>query len=192
MRIAWFLFAAANAAFAADPDLTIYNQNFAVVRDSVALELKPGANRVQYQGVTLYLEPDSVTLRDPAGKVSLQILEQSYRADPVSMGALLTRYEGQTIDFLARGPETTSIIRGKIVRAGSAGQPVFHNPYAPHGAPPAQAIVEVDGKLRFELPGMPLFPSLSSGSILKPTLDWTLHASTSAKLTAECRTSRPE
>ena len=33
---------------AADPSLTIYNQNFAVVRDSVPLELKAGVNEVRY------------------------------------------------------------------------------------------------------------------------------------------------
>ena len=31
-------------ALAADPSLTIYNQNFAVVRDTVALDLKAGLN----------------------------------------------------------------------------------------------------------------------------------------------------
>jgi hypothetical protein len=34
------------AVFAADPALTIYNQNFAVVRDSIHLDLKAGINDV--------------------------------------------------------------------------------------------------------------------------------------------------
>ena len=83
----------------AQPALTIYNQNFAVVRDTVPLDLKAGANAVRYAGATAQVEPDSVILRDPAGKHSLQILEQNYRNDPVSEPLLLSLFEGKTIDF---------------------------------------------------------------------------------------------
>ena len=46
------------------PSLTIYNQNFFVARDHVTLDLKPGANHIDFAGVTAHLEPDSVILRD--------------------------------------------------------------------------------------------------------------------------------
>ena len=46
------------------PALTIYNQNLAVVRTSVDLDLKPGNNEVTTTKVTSQLEPDSVVLRD--------------------------------------------------------------------------------------------------------------------------------
>ena len=79
-----FFGAAATFAASAQPALTIYNQDFAVVRDTVPLDLKSGANAVIYSGATAQVEPDSVILRDPAGRHSLQILEQNYRNDPVS------------------------------------------------------------------------------------------------------------
>jgi len=72
-------------AIFAQPALTIYNQNFAVVRDTVPLDLKAGLNSVRYAGATAQVEPDSVILRDPAGRHSLQILEQNYRNDHVSL-----------------------------------------------------------------------------------------------------------
>lgn len=40
------------------PALTVYNQNFAVVRDHVEFELVEGTNRVTFAGVTTSLEPD--------------------------------------------------------------------------------------------------------------------------------------
>ena len=43
------------AAFAADPALTIYNQNFAVVRDTVPLDLKDGVNDVSFADTTAHL-----------------------------------------------------------------------------------------------------------------------------------------
>ena len=49
----------------------------------------------------------------------------------------------------------------------------------------AQPIIEVDGKLRFSLPGTPLFPQLGDDTILKPTIDWQLNADKPGKLDAE-------
>src|SRR6187551_91797 len=84
---------------AAPPALTIYNQNFAVVRDTVPLDLKAGVNDVRFTDTTVHLETDSVILRDPAGKIALQVLEQNYRNDPVTQELLLSLFEGKTIDF---------------------------------------------------------------------------------------------
>jgi hypothetical protein len=70
-------------ARAAEPQLTIYNQNFAVDRVLIPLNLKSGENRVQYTDTTARLEPTSVILRDPSGGHVLRILEQNYRADAV-------------------------------------------------------------------------------------------------------------
>lgn len=167
------------AALTADPSLTIYNQNFAVVRDSVGLDLKSGVNEVRFTGATAHLEPDSVILRDPAGKRSLQILEQNYRNDPVSEPLLLSLFEGKTIDFLdTRMKDNTQIrelIPGKIIRSG----------YVPGGGGGEQPIIEVDGKVRFSLPGQPLFPSLGDDTVLKPTLHWLLRADKPGQFDAE-------
>ena len=72
---ALLFFAATCVLFGQDhqPALTIYNGNFVVVREHVPLELKTGTNQIDYNGVTSHLEPDSVILRDPAGR-ALQIL----------------------------------------------------------------------------------------------------------------------
>ena len=142
--------------------LTIYNQNFAVVRQNVPLSLTSGLNHINFTGATARLEPDSVVLRDPSGKRVLQILEQNYRNDPISQALLLSYYEGQTIDFLVKNYQRPDeIVKGKIVRSG----------YVP-GGQSTEPIIEVDGKLRFQLPGEPMFPALSDGTILKPTLSW--------------------
>jgi hypothetical protein len=91
------------------PALTIYNQNFFVAREYVALDLKAGVNRAQYVGVAAHLEPDSVILRDPGGR-ALQILEQNYRNDPISQELLLSLYEGKTIDFLVQRGDKQELV----------------------------------------------------------------------------------
>ena len=84
----------------AQPAITVYNENFGVVRDTVSLNLNAGLSDVSYSGVTAQLEPESVILRDPSGAVALSVVEQSYRGDPVDQQRLLQMFEGQTIRFL--------------------------------------------------------------------------------------------
>ena len=170
--------AAATLTALAQPSLTIYNQNFAVVRDTVPLDLKAGANAVRYAGATAQVEPDSVILRDPAGRHSLQILEQNYRNDPVSQELLLSLFEGKTIDFeklrMKDNTEVSELIPGKIIRSG----------FVPGGGN-EQPIIEVNGKLQFSLPGQPLFPDLGSDTILKPAFNWLLQSDKSGAFDAE-------
>src|SRR5258708_13685580 len=98
--------------------LTIYNQNFFVARDHLTLDLKPGANHIDFAGVTAHLEPDSVILRDLTGR-PLQILEQSYRADPISQEMLLSFYEGKTIDFKVQRADKFETFPATIIRIGN-------------------------------------------------------------------------
>ncbi len=162
-------------SLAAGPALTIYNQNFAVVRETIPFDLKEGVNLVNFAGVTTQLEPDSVVLRDVTGKIGLGILEQSYRADAASQGLLLSLNEGKTLDFLVTDQNAKEyVVKGRVIRSGYRA-----------GGEAAMPIIEVDGKLRFSLPGQPVFPALGDGTILQPTLSWQLNAAQAGKLDAE-------
>ncbi|MFH0980316.1 MAG: hypothetical protein V2A79_02095 [Planctomycetota bacterium] len=178
---------------AADPALTIYNQNFAVVRETIPLDLRPGINTICFSETTAHLEPDSVILRDPTGRQPLRIVEQNFRGDPVSQGLLLSLYEGKTIDFLVHPDKTVS---GRIVRSGYvphySAMSRYGQQYAQRQGQRAsgsegqgEPIVEVDGQLRFGLPGQPLFPELTDETILQPTLNWLIETDRTGKLDAE-------
>jgi hypothetical protein len=185
----------AAVAGAADPALTIYNQNFAVVREVIPLDLQPGTNRVQFAGATAHVEPDSVILRDPAGRRAIQILEQNYRGDPLSQALLLSLFEGKTIEFIVGlGNGTTKLVSGKIVRSGYVphsaaysryGSQYAANQYAMTADGGGQPIVEIDGKLMFQMPGQPVFPTLGADTVLKPTLDWVIQSAERARFDAE-------
>src|SRR5579872_1550960 len=174
---------------AISPALTIYNQQFAVVRNGLTLDLKPGQNHVEVTDISGHLEPDSVMLRSLDEGRRLRILEQNYRNDPVSEQLLLSLYEGKTIDFL-QGDKT--IVQGKIIRSGfvphatvAYGQRYYQAQaaYMQQGA--GQPVIEVNGKLQFSLPGQPLFPALADDTVLKPTLSWELDTDKPGKATAE-------
>ena len=114
-------------------------------------------------------------LRDPAGKIDFRVLEQSYRADVVSQALLLTLHEGRELDFLVRDRDAREhTVRGKVIRGG-------HQP----GGEPVAPIIEVEGKVRFSLPGEPLFPALGGDGVLRPTLSWRLASAAAADFEAE-------
>jgi hypothetical protein len=172
---ALLLLAAASFSYAADPALTIYNGGYAVVRETLPIDLKSGVNQVSFAGVTAQVEADSVILRDIKGKAEFQILEQSYRNDPVSQAMLLSLFEGKTLEFNRREVNKPDrVIMGKVVRSGFVPGGEFVEP-----------IIEVDGKLQFSLPGSPVFPSLGDDNVLKPTLNWKLNSASSGKIDAE-------
>jgi hypothetical protein len=162
----------------ASPDtaaITIY-KDFAVVRSTIDLDLKAAITDVATTKVTRQLEPDSVVLRSLNGK-PVNVLEQDYDAAVIDQNRLLRQYEGRSIDFqslIYRSDQegqrlvTTS---GKIVRAPDNKG--------------LQPIIEVDGKLQFQLPGMPIFPSSADSLLLKPTLRWNIGSESAAHFPAE-------
>lgn len=197
MRIV-VLFAAVLATSAhAQTQLTIYNQNFATVKEQRALDLQQGENEVRVTDITAHLEPDSVVLRDLKNPGALQILEQNYESDPLSEGLLLRKSEGKTLDFEITLPQTgeKKIVRGKILRSGYVphqsamqryGQQYYYQQVAMANVQGGgQPIVEVDGKIQFGLPGKPIFDALDPQAFLKPTLLWRLWTDKAGKRDCE-------
>lgn len=150
--------------------LTIYNQNFAVARTTLDLDLKPGSNEITTTQVTRQVEPDSVVLRDPAGKHDFAIMEQNYDAAVVTQEWLLEKYEGKTIDF-----QSTESVDGQLKVAHTPGKIL-------RASPP---LIEVNGTMAFQLPGTPHFPASTDGLLLKPTLRWQITADKAAHFPAE-------
>ncbi len=170
----------------AETQLTIYNQNFATVKETRALDLSQGESEVRMTDITAHLEPDSLVLRDLKAPDAIRILEQNYESDPLSEGLLLRKSEGKTLSFEITMPQTgeKKIVKGKVLRSGyiphTAALQRYGQQYAmtqmvysqPQGG--GQPIVEVDGKILFGLPGKPVFDALDPKAFLKPTLLWRL------------------
>ncbi len=165
--------------------LTIYNQNFAVARTFINLDLHSGINEITSSEVTSRLEPDSVVLRDPLGKRTIHVVEQNYDSAVVSQEWLLQKYEGKTIDFQVATPQGTKIVPGRIIRAGYFRQAEYSFDGQMLNGQSAQPLIEVDGRMQFQLPGTPLFPSATDGLLLKPTLRWQINSETNARFSAE-------
>jgi len=149
---------------AGGPQVTIYNDGFATVKEDRTLTLQEGVSEVRVTDMSRQLEPDSVMLRelskDPFG---IRILEQSFINDPLTEGLLLYQLEGETIRFEEKREDgTIKETSGKLIRSG----------YVPGAGSSEQPIVETDGEVRFSLPGQPVFEGIDSAAFLKPSLVW--------------------
>ena len=94
--------------------LTIYNEDFAVARATIPLNLHAGSNEVLTTNVTSQLEPDSVVLRDPTGRNPINVAEQNYDAAVVNQQWMLEKYEGKTIEFQIQTESQFATEEGKI------------------------------------------------------------------------------
>jgi hypothetical protein len=178
---------------AEDVSVTVYNQNFGVVKQGLTLDLKRGENTVTVSDMARHLQEDSVMLRDKNNPKAFKILEQNFEADPLSEQQLLFKNEGNIIDFKTfTYDETTKankevIKKAKLIRSGyvpheqaygrygssyAMSQSRYSSPYSGSG----QAIVEIDGKLVFGLPGTPIFNNLGTDSFIKPTVLWKIQS----------------
>ena len=162
------------AAFAAaGPQVTIYNDGFATVKEDRTLSLAEGVSEVRVTDMSRQLEPDSVMLRElsptPFG---VKILEQSFINDPLTEGLLLYQMEGKTLRFEEKREDgTVKEHVGKLIRSG----------YVPGGGS-EQPIVEEAGAVRFSLPGQPVFEGIDPNAFLKPALVWQI----ASKKAGEC------
>ena len=186
MRCLLFFLVLAVATAQAQTQLTVYNDNFAAVKQTRTLTLTRGENEIRVSDITAHLEPESVIVRALRQADSVRILEQNYESDPLSQGLLLRKSEGKLLDFEITLPQTGEkrIIQGRILRSGyvphTAAFQRYGNQYAyrqvayanPQGG--GEPIVEVDGKIQFGLPGKPIFDALDPQAFLKPTLLWRL------------------
>ena len=173
--------------------LTIYNQDFAVIRTPIDLDLHAGTTDVSATNVTAQVEPDSVVLRDVTGKRPIHILEQNYDGALRVQSQMLAKFEGKAIDFsIQMSDGTVKLVQGRIVRAGYVpqfdlleryGQQYYYQ--TQQGQQQQEPLIEVEGKLRYGLPGVPQFPADAPGLTLRPTLRWLIESERPAKFAAE-------
>lgn len=172
-------------------ELTVYNQDFALVKEERKAELNKGINSVRLEEVPAYIDPTSVRIKSVNFPGSLRIIEQSYDFDTVSYGKLLEKYLGREIEIHQIVDAKTGEVRIKQARLLSSGyspqprnrgfgmQQVYNYNYS------GQPLFEIDGKIHTQATGTLVLPALPEGLILKPMLSWQLEAQKAGSQTVE-------
>jgi hypothetical protein len=136
--------------------ITIYNQNFGLVKDVRELSLPLGVHHVWFEGVAAQIDPTSVSIRSLSAPDKLSVLEQNFEYDLISPRRLMEKYLGQTVELVRTVEDQEETVEGKLI--GTEGGYVY----------------EIDGKIAINPPGRVVLPTLPKGLISKPSLVWML------------------
>jgi hypothetical protein len=138
--------------------VTIYNSNFALVREERRLSLVKGRVELAFADVSAHIQPETVHLRALDAPNALQVLEQNYRYDLLTPEKLLEKYVGKRVKVVRYneklGTEETKVADVLSVENGPT--------------------LRIDGEVTTGFPGRFVFPDVPPNLLAKPTLVWLL------------------
>lgn len=159
---------------AASIELTIYNDNFALVRETREADLEKGVTDIELDTVPALIEPTSVFIKSVNVPGSIQILEQNYEYDLLNFSRLLSKYVGQSVEYVdGRKSGKPEMLSARLLSVDSSISPSV-------GKVPA-VLLESEGQIIVRPGNQLVLPSLPEGLILKPTLNWMLQVDDSGK-----------
>lgn len=150
-------------AQAQGPEVTVYNSNIAVVKETRQFELDQGVNLVDVTDVPSGILPDTVlfkSITDPDAVV----LEQNYEYDLVGSQTLLQKYIDEEIRVVS---DDGTVYEGVLLSAD--GDVILQD------ASGGVQVIKYDQIREYS------FPALPAGLITKPTLVWAVDATKSGQ-----------
>ena len=115
---ALLLAATSFAATASKPtsiQLTIYNQNFALVKEERDMSLEKGMNLVSVQDVAASIEPSSVAFKSLTDPNAVVVREQNYQYDLVNTNTILAKSLGKRVKITKYLDGTVKEIEGIVL-----------------------------------------------------------------------------
>ncbi|MEI8349804.1 MAG: hypothetical protein WCI77_06595 [Candidatus Omnitrophota bacterium] len=146
-------------------ELTVYNQNFALVKDQRTFEFNKGANKIEFRDVASLIEPTSVHFVSLTAPESCFILEQNYEYDLMSSDKLLSKYIDQPIKVITKDEKNYD----GILASYDAINLVLNNGGA------LSMITRADNVKQIS------FEKIPEGLITKPTLVWEIDSKKEGK-----------
>ncbi len=95
-------------------NITVYNSNLGLVRETRALTLPAGRAALRFADVAAQIRPETVHLRSLTSPSSLRILEQNYQYDLLNPSKLLDKYVGREVTLVLRRFENNTEYRTPV------------------------------------------------------------------------------
>ncbi len=140
--------------------VTIYNQNFGVVRDTRRLNLGSGRVELSFKDVSSRIQPETVQLHSLTKGALFEVLEQNYRYDLLTPAKLLEKYVGKQI-AVYRYNERTGSEEKKTAEVLSVEGGVT---------------LRIDGEVTTNFQGRYAFADVPPNLLDRPTLVWLLES----------------
>jgi hypothetical protein len=137
--------------------ITVYNQNFGLVREVRDVTLTRGEVELEFGDVAASIQPETVHIRSARGD-GIRVLEQNYQYDLLNPQKLLEKYVGRTVTVY-RYNESTGREQSFEAEVLSVNQ---------------GTILRIGDEITFNFPGRFSFPEIPENLIARPTLVWLL------------------
>ena len=140
--------------------ITVYNQNFGLVREVRKVAVGQGKVALEFRDVAATLQPETVHIKSLTDPKSLTVLEQNYRYDVLTPAKLLQKHVGKQIRVARFNKKLgkDEIFPAEVLSVAS-GQPVLKM---------------ANGEITYGFGGRFIFSKVPANLIAKPTLVWLL------------------
>jgi len=137
-------------------ELTVYNNNLALVKDTRNVELPVGQGELNFMDVASYIMPVTVHVRSLNYPEDFTVLEQTYEYDLMSPDKLLDKYVGKKIKIIRWNEfQDRQEIVEAILLSNNQGQ-----------------IYKINDEIYLGYPGYKILPELPEDFVAEPTLKW--------------------
>jgi hypothetical protein len=150
------------AAAASATEVTVYNTNLGLIKETRAFSFKSGINELKVEDVAAQIDATSVHFKSLTAPAAVTVLEQDFRYDLASPDTILNRYLGKEVTLervTGRDGDKKETVTG-VLLSNAGGR-----------------VLQSGGKILINPPGSPVLNALPEGLLTKPTLIWKLNAS---------------
>lgn len=163
-------------------ELTIYNQNFALVKEERDMTLVNGINFVSVPDVAATLEPSSIAFKSKTDPNSVVVREQNYRYDVIEPLTILNKSVGKKVRIRRTVNGGLQEIEGILLNPATVVVPPDNSGYQ------GNMSTKYNGLVVQTANGLVMFPNYISGTdtvevqelpdglVPRPTLVWKLEA----------------
>ncbi|MBI5487317.1 MAG: DUF4139 domain-containing protein [Deltaproteobacteria bacterium] len=141
-------------------NVTVYNQNMALVREVRQVALPAGVSAVRWQDVAAQIRPETVHVGAPGSDAAtFGVLEQNYKYDLLTPTRMMELYVDRQLTLVTVDPDSGVEQSEQATLLSAEGY---------------QYVYRTDEGITFNVPGRVVFPEVPPNFVQRPTLEWLL------------------
>jgi hypothetical protein len=147
--------------------VTIYNDQFAMVKDVRSISFDKGRSDLYFTDVSSNIQPETVTFKALKDTQAIRVFEQNYEANLVNTNAILEKYINEKVEIYAKLGEKSYKLNGTLLG--------YNSGYILQTSNGIEVLNNIEGLH---------LPSLPEGFFTLPTLTWKV--SSNQTITTNC------
>ncbi len=149
-------------------EVTVYNSNIGLVKDTRKLQLPQGEGELKFMDVASGILPYTVQIQSINSPGGLTVLEQNYGYDLMDPAKLLDKYVGKNIKIMTISQDNKKDIVDATLLSNNNG-PIY----------------KINNEIYLGYPGYQILPQIPENLIAQPTLTWAYDNKSSSPQTVQ-------